>query len=251
MQPLSHVLPPSAATTADGHLSIGGCDLVALAEEHGTPLVVYDAGALRDTMRRYVQAFRAHDPHAEVIYASKAFWAQAVLRMVHEEDLRVDVASGGELFMALHAGFPPQKIVMHGNAKDSGEINEALEARVGLLVCDSLDEIALLNRIAGERGVVQDVLIRVKRTAICGTDIHIWNWDAWAAANVPVPMITGHEFAGEIVELGSRVSRPLKVGQRVSGEGHVVDLNSAASRAGRTGGACTVRNWAWLPDFVS
>ncbi len=161
MQPLSNVLPPSAALTGDGHLSIGGCDLVSLAEEHGTPLVVYDGGALRDTMRRYLSAFRAHDPQAEVIYASKAFWAQAVLRMVHEEDLRVDVASGGELFLALHAGFPPQKIVMHGNAKDAKELNEALEARVGLIVCDSLDEIALLDRIAGERGVVQDVLIRV------------------------------------------------------------------------------------------
>lgn len=79
----------------------------------------------------------------------------------------------------------------------------------------------------------EDVLIRVKRTAICGTDIHIWRWDPWAQRTIPVPMIVGHEFAGEIVELGSRVSRPLKVGQRVSGEGHVVDLNSAASRAGR------------------
>ena len=161
MEPLSNVLPPSAEVSPDGHLSIGGCDVVELAEQYGTPVVIYDAGALRDTMQRYVSAFRAHDPRAEVIYASKAFWAQAVLRMVHEEDLRVDVASGGELFMALHAGFPPQKIVMHGNAKDAKEINEALEARVGLLVCDSLDEIALLNRIAGERGVVQNVLIRV------------------------------------------------------------------------------------------
>lgn len=79
----------------------------------------------------------------------------------------------------------------------------------------------------------EDVLIRVKRTAICGTDVHIYNWDEWAARTIPVPMIVGHEFAGEIVELGSRVTRPLKVGQRVSGEGHVIDLNSTAARAGR------------------
>ena len=127
MQPLSQVLPPSASTTPEGHLSVGGCDVVALAEEFGTPLVIYDGGLLRDTMRRYVQAFRAHDPRAEVIYASKAFWAQALLRMAHEEDLRVDVASGGELFMALHAGFPAEKVVMHGNAKDARELGEALE----------------------------------------------------------------------------------------------------------------------------
>jgi diaminopimelate decarboxylase len=161
MQPLSQVLPPSATTTPEGHLSVGGCDVVALAEEFGTPLVIYDGGLLRDTMRRYVTAFRAHDASAEVIYASKAFWAQALLRMAHEEGLRVDVASGGELFMALHAGFPADKIVMHGNAKDARELGEALDAMVGLIVVDGLDEIALLDRLAGERGRTQDVLVRV------------------------------------------------------------------------------------------
>lgn len=161
MQPLSQVLPPSATTTPGGHLEVGGCDVVALAEEYGTPLVIYDGGLLRETARRYLRAFRAHDPHAEVVYASKAFWAQAFLRMAHEEDLRMDVASGGELFMALHAGFPAHKIVMHGNAKDAREIGEALHAGVGLIVVDSLDEIGLLDRLAGERGVTQDVLIRV------------------------------------------------------------------------------------------
>ena len=78
----------------------------------------------------------------------------------------------------------------------------------------------------------EDVLIRVKRTAVCGTDIHIWNWDEWSQKNVPVPMITGHEFSGEIVEIGKDVDRRLKVGQRVSAEGHVIDLNSEAARAG-------------------
>jgi threonine 3-dehydrogenase len=78
----------------------------------------------------------------------------------------------------------------------------------------------------------EEVLIKIKRTAICGTDIHIWNWDEWAQKTVPVPMITGHEFAGEIVEVGNEVDRPLKVGQRVSGEGHIIDMNSAAARAG-------------------
>jgi len=77
-----------------------------------------------------------------------------------------------------------------------------------------------------------DVLIRVKRTAICGTDLHIWNWDDWAAATVPTPMITGHEYSGEIVEIGKSVTRPLKVGLRVSGEGHIVNMHSTASRCG-------------------
>jgi len=78
----------------------------------------------------------------------------------------------------------------------------------------------------------EDVLIRVHRTAVCGTDIHIWNWDEWSQKNVPMPMITGHEFAGEIVAVGSSIDRPLKIGQRVSAEGHVINLNSEAARAG-------------------
>ncbi|MCX7301186.1 MAG: L-threonine 3-dehydrogenase [Rhodobacterales bacterium] len=77
-----------------------------------------------------------------------------------------------------------------------------------------------------------DVLIRVKKTGICGTDIHIWQWDEWAARTIPVPMITGHEFAGEIVELGKNVT-DLKIGQRVSGEGHLIGKTSRQSRAGK------------------
>ncbi|MEM9740973.1 MAG: alcohol dehydrogenase catalytic domain-containing protein, partial [Pseudomonadota bacterium] len=77
-----------------------------------------------------------------------------------------------------------------------------------------------------------DVLIKVKKTGICGTDIHIWDWDDWAAKTVPVPLITGHEFAGEIVELGQNVT-DLKRGQRVSGEGHLIGKHSRQSRSGR------------------
>jgi diaminopimelate decarboxylase len=161
MLQLAQVLPPSASPTPEGHLAIGGCDLVALAEEHGTPLAVYDEGALRASAREYVAAFRAHAPDAEVIYASKAFYAQAMLRLACEEGLSVDVASGGELFAALRAGFPPERIFMHGNNKDPREVGELLEARVGTVIVDSFDEIALLDRMADERGVRQRVLVRV------------------------------------------------------------------------------------------
>ena len=78
-----------------------------------------------------------------------------------------------------------------------------------------------------------DVLIRISHTAVCGTDIHIYNWDDWAQKTIPVPMITGHEFAGEIVEIGAGVTRPLKIGQRVSGEGHIVNMDGEAARMGR------------------
>ena len=78
-----------------------------------------------------------------------------------------------------------------------------------------------------------EVLVRVGRTAICGTDMHIFHWDGWAAKTIPVPMIVGHEFSGEIVDIGRAVTRPLAIGQRVSGEGHVINSHSAAARAGR------------------
>jgi threonine 3-dehydrogenase len=89
----------------------------------------------------------------------------------------------------------------------------------------------MVNAAVPEIGT-DDVLIRVKKTGICGTDIHIWQWDEWAARTIPVPMITGHEFAGEIVELGKNVA-DLKIGQRVSGEGHLIGKTSRQSRAGK------------------
>ena len=115
-----------------------------------------------------------------------------------------------------------------------------------------------------------DALIKVKRSSICGTDVHIYKWDNWAQKTIQVPLIIGHEFCGELVELGSNVKRPLKIGARVCGEGHIVDLNSSASRAGHfhldphTQGLGVNRQGAWaeyvcipafnvvpLPDEVS
>ena len=161
MLPLAEVLPPTAGTTPEGHLTIAGCDLVALAETHGTPLVVYDAGLLRENARAYRDSLVAHTPGGEVIFASKAYFGIAALALLREEGLSVDVASGGELFMALHAGFAPERIYMHGNNKDAGEIGEAIDARVGTIILDNADEIALVAGIASERGVRQKVLIRV------------------------------------------------------------------------------------------
>ena len=161
MMPLDQVLPPSATVTSEGHLSIGGCDLVALAEEHGTPLVVYDEGALRAMARAYRDAFAALQPEAEVIYASKAYFGQAMLRLACEEGLSVDVASGGELFAALQAGFPPERITMHGNNKSLAELDKAVQVGVGHIVIDSYEEIARLGFLADKHGVRPKVMIRV------------------------------------------------------------------------------------------
>src|SRR5689334_12232824 len=123
------LLPASAQVGADGSLAIGGVDLAGLAAELGTPLYVYDEGELRDRCRQYRTSFGAG-----VAYASKAFLCTAMAKLVAEEGLDLDVATGGELHVALHAGFPPERIVLHGNNKSSGELHAALDAGVGRVV---------------------------------------------------------------------------------------------------------------------
>lgn len=157
----NQVLPSTASVTTDGHLAIGDCDLVALADEFGTPLVVYDEAHLRATARAYVAAYAALGMPAEVIYASKAYFGLAVLRLLCEEGLSVDVASGGELHAALQAGFPPERIYLHGNNKTPTEIDEALAAGVGTVIIDGLDEIGVVEAAAARHGVIQRVMIRV------------------------------------------------------------------------------------------
>lgn len=155
------VLPPSASISAAGHLAVGGCDLDELASEHGTPLVVYDEAHLRQTVHDFADAMSRHAPGGEVIYASKAYWGLAMLRIAHESGLAVDVASGGELHAALSAGVPPERIYMHGNNKDHGEVLELLSAGVGTVVLDGFDELERLEGAASAVGVTQAVLIRV------------------------------------------------------------------------------------------
>jgi diaminopimelate decarboxylase len=145
-----------------GHLEIGGCDTVELAAEYGTPLYVIDEAALRDNCRRYVAAFKARYPgESSVSYAGKAFLVQAAARVIHEEGLELDVASGGELYTALSAGFPAAHILFHGNNKADWEIAMGLDAGVGRFVVDNPWELRRLNAMAAERGVVQSMLLRV------------------------------------------------------------------------------------------
>lgn len=132
-------------------------DYEALAAEHGTPLFVYDEDALRAKMREYVGAF---GPDA-VTYAGKAFLCTGMVRLVQEEGLHLDVATGGELYVALQAGFPAARIIFHGNNKGDAELRVALESGVGRIVADSHDELDRLERLGAETGVVPRVLIRV------------------------------------------------------------------------------------------
>lgn len=144
-----------------GHLEVGGCDAVALARQYGTPLYVLDEQAIRDRCRAYREAFRRRYPRSSVAYAGKALLTTAVVRIMDEEGVDLDVASGGELFTALQAGFPTERITLHGNYKSDAELRLALERRVGRIVIDNMEEVAHLGRLAAERAVPVDVLLRV------------------------------------------------------------------------------------------
>jgi diaminopimelate decarboxylase len=144
-----------------GHLEIGGVDTVRLAAEHGTPLYVVDEAAFRQKARDYAAAFRARYPRVEVSFAGKAFLCSAMCKIVEQEGLSLDVASAGELFTALNAGFPVDRITQHGNNKSVDELRMALEARVGHLVVDNFHEIDLLTELTAGRATPQAVLLRV------------------------------------------------------------------------------------------
>jgi len=153
----SPVYPAGSRVNERGHLELAGCDVVELAAELGTPAYIYDEAEMRARARAYREAFERRHDDFEVIYASKAFPCTAAYRLFAEEGLSVDVASGGELHMALRAGFDPARIHMHGNNKSDEEILFAARAGVGHLVLDSFDEIERCERLLDER---RDVLIR-------------------------------------------------------------------------------------------
>jgi diaminopimelate decarboxylase len=155
---LSHVYPADARLNEAGRLEVGGCDVVELAREYGTPAYVYAEQDMRARAREYVEAFRSRTEHFEVIYASKAFPATATYKLFAEEGLSCDCASGGELHLALKGGFAPERIYMHGNNKTEAELRYAVEQGVGTIVVDSFDEIERLERIAPEG---QKVMLRV------------------------------------------------------------------------------------------
>ncbi|HKG39911.1 MAG TPA: diaminopimelate decarboxylase [Conexibacter sp.] len=158
---LSHVLPLGSRVDARGHLEVDGCDVVELAREFGTPAYVYAEDDLRMRARAYVDAMRARQADFDVLFASKAFPCTAAYRLFAAEGIACDVASGGELALALRGGFDPTRIYLHGNAKSPAELNAALDAGVGHVVLDSFDDIERLERIAAAREVRQAVLIRV------------------------------------------------------------------------------------------
>ena len=160
-------------TNEKGHLTIGGCDTVELAKEYGTPLYVLDETTIRNTIRSYVSSFKKfYDGNGMPLYASKALSCKELCRIAKEENIGLDVVSGGEIYTALQAGFPMEKVHFHGNNKTENEIRFALKSKVGMFVVDYLYGLELLNNIAGEMNVKADISFRIKP----GVDAHTHNF---------------------------------------------------------------------------
>ena len=152
-----------------GHLTIGGCDTVALAQTYGTPLYVMDEDEIRRACASYRSSIeRYYDGRGLVTYASKAFCCKAACKIAAEEGLGLDVVSGGELYTAISAGFPAERIFFHGNNKTVQELTEALAYGVGQIVVDNFDELETLNQLALSRGEPANILFRIKP----GIDAH-------------------------------------------------------------------------------
>ncbi|MGH2911319.1 MAG: diaminopimelate decarboxylase [Solirubrobacteraceae bacterium] len=169
---LSHVFPLGSRLNERGHVEIGGCDTIELAREFGTPAYVVAEDDLRARARAFTQAGpQAGHEDFHVVFASKAFPCTAVLALLAEEGLWCDVASGGELHLALAAGFPPERILMHGNAKSLAELRMAFEQGIGLIVIDNFDEIDRLKGM-GERADNQRQAVLLRATPDVRGDTH-------------------------------------------------------------------------------
>ncbi|WP_456274173.1 diaminopimelate decarboxylase [Bacillus sp. AK031] len=143
------------------HLEIGGVDAVELAKEYGTPLYIYDVELIRERARGFKDTFDNLGIKAQVAYASKAFSSVAIFQLMDEEGLSLDVVSGGELYTAIKAGFPAERIHFHGNNKSEEELRMALQHNIGCVVVDNFHELQLLEKVCKDAGKSMDILIRV------------------------------------------------------------------------------------------
>ena len=162
----------TATINQDDHLTIGGCDTVALVKEYGTPLMVYDEALIIERARGFKQTFEQLEMPHQVLYANKAFTSVALYRLLAQEGLGFDIVSGGELYAALEAGIDPQVLVFHGNNKTFDELVYALEVGVGTIVVDNFHEIELLQGLLRAQEKTQQILLRIAP----GVDAHTHNY---------------------------------------------------------------------------
>ena len=211
-QDLFDVLPRTAEPGLDGRLTVGGCALADVVAEFGTPALVFDEQGLRDTAREYLAAFGGRHGDTDVHFASKALPCAPVLRILAEEGVGCDVASAGELAIALAAGFDPEHVLLHGNAKSDQDIGDALAAGVGMIVIDNSDDVDRLERLGAEG---QHVLIRINPAVPGQTHAAIDTGSEEAKFGVPlgqapalverVQRVSGLDLLGLHVHIGSQL----------------------------------------------
>lgn len=157
----SQIWPASATRNSAGEITIAGLSVTQIAKEYQTPVFIFDEADVRKRAKDYVMAFTVDDIQTTVYYAAKAFITTKIAQWVHQEGLSIDVASAGELEVALRAGIDPSHIIMHGNNKSVSDLQRAVDVGVARIVIDSLIEIERLNAIAARAGIVQQVLLRL------------------------------------------------------------------------------------------
>jgi diaminopimelate decarboxylase len=202
------LFPLTTEVNNQGHLRIGGCDTVDLAEELGTPLYIFDEFTIRHNCHQFITEFSKYYQDTLVIYASKAFLNRALAALIAQEGLGLDVVSGGELAIAHSVDFPMSKVYFHGNNKTLEELELALNWNVGRVVVDNLYELELLNKLAYDKGINQDILLRITP----GVDPHTHKYTTTGTldSKFGFPLATGQ--AEEAVEQATAASNINLVG---------------------------------------
>jgi diaminopimelate decarboxylase len=209
------VLPQTARIGKTGALEVGGCDMIQLAHNVGTPVFVMDLADVRDRLRRYRDAFGP----ANVYYASKAFLTKGFAQIVADEDICMEVLAGGELYVALSAGFPPERIAVHGNNKSRRELMEALEANVGSIVVDSFHELEMLRALTAQLDKVVRIVLRVTP----GVEAHTHDYLVTGVEDTKFGFTVG-ETAMRAIDLVARTERFELVGLHSHIGSQILDL---------------------------
>ncbi|CAM3314655.1 MULTISPECIES: diaminopimelate decarboxylase [Paenibacillus] len=182
-----------------GRLEIGGCDTSELKTQYGTPLYIVDEQAVRNRCREYIEAFKASGLKFQVAYASKAFCVMAMCQLAEEEGMSLDVVSDGELYTALQAGFPVQRIHFHGNNKTPEEIEMAIDAEIGCFVVDNVVELHMLQAIAAEKNRKVNILLRLTP----GVEAHTHEYISTGQTDSKFGFDIGNGAAFEAVKLAA------------------------------------------------
>jgi diaminopimelate decarboxylase len=193
--------PVTAERDDAGRLAIGGVELSELAEQFGTPLYVYDEQTIRSQCQAYRNAFDSAYPHSRIVYAGKAFLAPALIHIIQEEGLSLDVVSGGELYVAIQSGFPAERITFHGNNKTPDELQMALDAGIGEIVIDNFYEIDLLEHLLTQHGGHVDALLRLNP----GIDTHTHDYRKTGIVDSKFGLLIDTGDAAQAVEKISKI----------------------------------------------